>query len=157
MAFTPEVVERYLHEDEFKVYRLVWNRFLASQMRPALFDQTTIDVSARQGRNRVPFRDRQGSPGYLKVYQEGKDDRRGGRGVGHRLPAVIEGEVLSLKAKPECTTEPPPRFTEASLVKAWNRTASAGLRLMSILSTIQEREYAKRGRPFTPTELGMIV
>ena len=77
MAFSPEIVETYLAEDEMKLYRLIWNRFVASQMVPALFDQTTIDVSAN-GKNGVEYVFRAtGSvkkfDGFLKVYEEGKD------------------------------------------------------------------------------------
>src|SRR5207302_6029195 len=77
MAFAPEVVEKYLAEDEMKLYRLIWNRFVASQMMPALFDQTTIDVAAN-GKNGVPYTFRAtGSvlkfEGFLKIYKEGKD------------------------------------------------------------------------------------
>ena len=85
MAYSPEVVEQYLAEDEMKLYRLIWNRFVACQMMPALFDQTTIDVSAK-GKNGVDYTFRAtGSvpkfDGFLKVYEEGKDaDRRGRRG-----------------------------------------------------------------------------
>ena len=166
MAYSPEVVEPYLPEDEMKVYRLIWNRFVATQMMPALFDQTTIDVSAR-GKNGVDYTFRAtGSvpkfDGFLKVYQEGKDQvDEDDEELKHRLPAVSEGEVLRFQAiKPEQHfTEPPPRYNEATLVK---RLEADGVGRPStyatILSTIQEREYVKKesGR-FTPTELGMVV
>src|SRR5579883_2751073 len=124
MAFTPEVVERYLAEDEMKLYRLVWNRFVASQMMPALYDQTTIDISAG-GKNGADYTFRTtGSvlkfEGFLKVYQEGKDQPdEDDEEMKHRLPAVAEGEVLRLKElRPEQHfTEPPPRYNEATLVK----------------------------------------
>ena len=166
MAFSPEVVEAYLPEDEMKLYRLIWNRFVASQMPPALFDQTTIDVSA-QGRNGVNyiFRATGSVPkfdGFLKVYQEGKDQAdEDDEELKHRLPAVTEGEVLRFQAmRPEQHfTEPPPRYNEATLVK---RLEADGVGRPStyatILSTIQEREYVnKEGGRFTPTELGMVV
>ena len=166
MAYAPEVVEKYLAEDEMKLYRLVWNRFVASQMMPALFDQTTIDVTAR-GKDAVEYTFRAtGSvprfDGYLKVYQEGKDQAdEEDEELKHRLPAVTEGEVLRFKTiKPEQHfTEPPPRYNEATLVK---RLESDGVgrpsTYASILSTIQEREYVKKeGGRFTPTELGIIV
>jgi DNA topoisomerase-1 len=166
MAYSPEVVEAYLPEDEMKVYRLIWNRFVATQMMPALFDQTTIDVSAR-GKNGVDYTFRAtGSvpkfDGFLKVYQEGKDQTdEDDEELKHRLPAVSEGELLRFQAiKPEQHfTEPPPRYNEATLVK---RLEADGVGRPStyatILSTIQEREYVKKetGR-FTPTELGMVV
>jgi len=166
MAYSPEAVEKYLAEDEMKLYRLVWNRFVASQMMPALFDQTTIDVTAR-GKDAVEYTFRAtGSvprfDGYLKVYQEGKDQAdEEDEELKHRLPAVTEGELLRFKTiKPEQHfTEPPPRYNEATLVK---RLESDGVgrpsTYASILSTIQEREYVKKeGGRFTPTELGIIV
>ena len=166
MALTPEVVQQYLAEDEMKLYRLIWNRFVASQMKPALFDQTTIDVSAK-GKNGVDYTFRAtGSvlkfEGFLKVYQEGKDTvDEDDEELKHRLPAVTEGEVLRFrKITPEQHfTEPPPRFNEATLVK---RLEADGVgrpsTYASILSTIQEREYVKKeGGRFIPTELGMVV
>jgi len=166
MAFTPEVVEKYLAEDEMKLYRLVWNRFVACQMVPAVFDQTTIDVSAK-GRNGADYLFRAtGSTlkfeGFLKVYQEGKDAAdEEDEEMKHKLPAVTEGEVLRLKVlRPEQHfTEPPPRYNEATLVK---RLEADGVgrpsTYASILSTIQEREYVKKdGGRFLPTELGMVV
>ena len=166
MAFSPDVVEKYLAEDEMKLYRLIWNRFVASQMMPALYDQTTIDVSAN-GKNKVEYVFRAtGSilkfDGFLKIYQEGKDQTdEEDEEMKHRLPAVSEGEHLKFRAiKPEQHfTEPPPRYNEATLVK---RLESDGVgrpsTYASILSTIQEREYVeKEGGRFQPTELGMVV
>jgi len=166
MAFTPDLVERYLAEDEMKLYRLIWNRFVASQMMPAVYDQTTIDVSA-QGKNKLDYIFRAtGSvlkfEGYLKVYQEGKDQKdEEDEELKHHLPLVAEGERLRFKAiRPEQHfTEPPPRYNEATLVK---RLEADGVgrpsTYASILSTIQEREYVtKEGGRFTPTELGMVV
>jgi DNA topoisomerase-1 len=166
MAYTPEVVERFLHEDEMKLYRLIWNRFVACQMTPAVFDQTTIDVAAK-GKNGVEYVFRAtGSvekfDGFLKVYKEGKDaPDEEDEEMKHKLPIVEEGEVLKLKGlRPEQHfTEPPPRYNEATLVK---RLEADGVgrpsTYASILSTIQEREYVKKdaGR-FIPTELGMVV
>jgi DNA topoisomerase-1 len=166
MAFSPEVVEKYLAEDEMKLYRLIWNRFVASQMMPALYDQTTIDVAAK-GKDAAAYVFRAtGSvlkfDGYLKVYQEGKDQiDEEDEEMKHRLPLVTEGENLRFKAiKPEQHfTEPPPRYNEATLVK---RLEADGVgrpsTYASILSTIQEREYVKKeGGRFIPTELGMVV
>ena len=162
----PEVVEKYLAEDEMKLYRLIWNRFVACQMMPALYDQTTIDVSAK-GKNGVDYLFRAtGSvlkfDGFLKVYEEGKDQAdEEDEEMKHRLPLVTEGETLRFKAiRPEQHfTEPPPRYNEATLVK---RLEADGVgrpsTYASILSTIQEREYVKKeGGRFTPTELGMVV
>jgi DNA topoisomerase-1 len=166
MAFAPEIVEKYLAEDEMKLYRLIWNRFVACQMMPALFDQTTIDVAAK-GNNGADYLFRAtGSvlkfEGFLKAYQEGKDQAdEEDEELRHRLPAVAEGEHLRFRAiKPEQHfTEPPPRYNEATLVK---RLEADGVgrpsTYASILSTIQEREYvSKEGGRFVPSELGMVV
>jgi DNA topoisomerase-1 len=166
MAYTPELVEKHLAEDEMKLYRLIWNRFVASQMMPAVFDQTTIDVSAK-GKNGVDYTFRAtGSvekfEGFLKIYKEGTDQiDEDDEELKHQLPAVTEGEKLRFRAiKPEQHfTEPPPRYNEATLVK---KLESDGVgrpsTYASILSTIQEREYVKKeGGRFQPTELGMVV
>jgi DNA topoisomerase-1 len=166
MAFAPEIVEKYLAEDAMKLYRLIWNRFVACQMMPALFDQTTIDVAAK-GTNGADYLFRAtGSvlkfEGFLKAYQEGKDQAdEEDEELRHRLPAVAEGECLRFRAiKPEQHfTEPPPRYNEATLVK---RLEADGVgrpsTYASILSTIQEREYVgKEGGRFVPSELGMVV
>src|ERR1039457_6522915 len=166
MALTPEMLETHLAEDEMKLYRLIWNRFVACQMMPALHDQTTIDVSA-QGKNGLEYIFRatgsvQKFEGFLKVYQEGKDQNdEEDEELKHRMPLVTEGEHLRFKAiRPDQHfTEPPARYNEATLVK---RLEFDGVgrpsTYASILSTIQEREYVKKdGGRFVPTELGMVV
>ncbi|HTS24276.1 MAG TPA: type I DNA topoisomerase [Bryobacteraceae bacterium] len=166
MALEPEMLEKHLAEDEMKLYRLIWNRFVACQMMPAIYDQTTIDVVAA-GRNGLNYVFRAtGSvrkfEGFLKVYEEGKDQTdEEDEEQKHRMPAVTEGEHLRFKGiRPEQHfTEPPPRYNEATLVK---RLESDGVgrpsTYASILSTIQEREYVtKEGGRFIPSELGMVV
>jgi DNA topoisomerase I len=163
---TPESVEKFLQEDELKLYRLIWMRFVASQMTPAVFDQTTIDVEA-QGKDGAVylFRATGSVPkfdGFLKVYEEGKDQKdEDDDELKHKLPAVTEGEVLRFRSiEPEQHfTEPPPRFTEATLVKELEADGvGRPSTYASILSTIQEREYVrKEGGKFIPTELGMVV
>lgn len=163
---TPESLEKYLAEDELKVYRLIWMRFVASQMSPALFDQTTIDISTT-GLSKTSYTFRAtGSvlkfEGFLKIYEEGKDAKdEEDDDLKHKLPAVTEGEELRFKEMlPEQHfTEPPPRYNEATLVK---KLESDGVgrpsTYASILSTIQDREYVKKeGGKFIPTELGMVV
>jgi DNA topoisomerase-1 len=148
------------------LYRLIWNRFVASQMMPALFDQTTIDIAAK-GKNGLDylFRTTGSVPkfeGFLKIYQEGKDQTdEDDEELKHTLPAVTEGEVLTFGAlKPEQHfTEPPPRYNEATLVKKLEADGvGRPSTYAAILSTIQEREYVRKetGR-FYPTELGMVV
>ncbi len=163
---TPEMMEKYLAEDELKLYRLIWMRFIASQMNPALLDQTTIDVAA-EGKSKTPYIFRAtGSvlkfEGFLKVYEEGKDQKDDeDEDLKHKLPAVTEGEALKFKEilPEQHFTEPPPRYNEATLVK---KLESDGVgrpsTYASILSTIQDREYVKKeGGKFVPTELGMVV
>src|SRR5437868_6009558 len=163
---TPDDVAKYLQEDELKLYRLIWMRFVASQMMPAVFDQTTIEVGAggKDGRDYL-FRATGSVPkfdGFLKVYVEGKDQKDDeDEELKHKLPLVAEGETLRFRAiKPEQHfTEPPPRFNEATLVKELEANGvGRPSTYASILSTIQEREYVtKEGGRFTPTELGMVV
>jgi len=163
---TPEAVAPYLAEDELKLYRLIWMRFVASQMTPALFEQTTIEVKAkgRDGGGYL-FRATGSVPkfdGFLAVYEEGKDQADAeDEELKHKLPVVAEGEALRFRSiHPEQHfTEPPPRFTEASLVKELEADGvGRPSTYASILSTIQEREYVKReGMRFYPTDLGMLV
>jgi DNA topoisomerase I len=163
---TPESVESFLAEDEMKLYRLIWMRFVASQMTPAVFDQTTIDVDAK-GKDGADylFRATGSVPkfdGFLKVYQEGKDEKdEDDEELKNKLPAVTPGEILKFRSiEPEQHfTEPPPRFTEATLVKELEaKGVGRPSTYASILSTIQEREYVRKdGGKFAPTELGMVV
>ncbi|MBI3666700.1 MAG: type I DNA topoisomerase, partial [Acidobacteria bacterium] len=165
-ARTPESVAPFLHEDELKLYRLIWMRFLASQMNPAVFDQTTMDIEA-SGKDGAQYLFRAtGSvmkfDGFLAVYEEGKDEKdEEDEEIKHKLPAVAEGEKLKFKElKPEQHfTEPPPRYNEATLVKELEASGvGRPSTYAAILSTIQEREYVKKeGGRFTPTELGMVV
>jgi DNA topoisomerase I len=163
---TPDEVAKYLQDDELKLYKLIWMRFVASQMNPAVFDQTTIEINAKgvssadylfRATGSVPKFD-----GFLAVYEEGKDQKdEDDEELKHKLPLVTAGEVLKLKIlRPEQHfTEPPPRYNEATLVK---KLESDGVgrpsTYASILSTIQDREYVtKEGGKFKPTELGMVV
>ncbi len=163
---TPESLEKFLAEDELKLYRLIWMRFIASQMNPALLDQTTIDINAK-GKSNTPYIFRAtGSvlkfDGFLKVYEEGKDQKdEDDEDLKNKLPLVTEGEALRFKEilPEQHFTEPPPRYNEATLVK---KLESDGVgrpsTYASILSTIQDREYVKKeGGKFHPTELGTVV
>jgi len=162
----PEDVRKYLDDDVFKLYQLIWQRFVASQMLPAVYDQTTIDISAADYTFRAT-----GSilkfDGYLKVYQipalntDREDDEKDDEGEGKALPRVTEGQILKLESiRPDQHfTEPPPRYTEATLVKKLEEDGiGRPSTYASIISTIVEREYVKKdqGR-FTPTMLGERV
>ncbi len=163
---TPDDVAPFLAEDQLKLYKLIWMRFVASQMNPAVLDQTTIDTGAT-GVSSMEYTFRAtGSvmkfDGFLAVYEEGKDQKdEEDEELKHKLPAVAQGEELKLRAlKPEQHfTEPPPRYTEATLVKKLEADGvGRPSTYASILSTIQEREYVtKEGGKFKPTELGMVV
>ncbi|MCC6341528.1 MAG: type I DNA topoisomerase [Bryobacterales bacterium] len=162
----PDELQGLLAEDVWKLYRLIWLRCVASQMMPAVFDQTTIEVRAEgSDGNRYLFRATGSVPkfdGFLAVYEEGKDQKDDeDEELKNRLPQVEPGETLKFRSiEPEQHfTEPPPRFNEATLVK---ELESDGVgrpsTYASILSTIQEREYVKKeGGRFVPTELGMVV
>ncbi len=163
VARTPESVKPYLEDDMYKLYQMIWQRFVASQMVPAVFDQTTIDISAadytfRATGSVIKFE------GYLAVYQivkeeEEKEDE--GDTDSRTLPRVTEGEKLRLESvRPDQHfTEPPPRYTEATLVKELEEKGiGRPSTYAAIISTIVEREYVTKdqGR-FTPTRLGEKV
>ena len=163
---TPDSLEKLLSEDELKLYRIIWARFIASQMKPALFDQTTIEVNATGKDQAVYLFRATGSvpkfDGFRAVYQEGKDQKdEEDEELKHKLPLVTQGEVLRFKSiEPEQHfTEPPPRFTEATLVKELEADGvGRPSTYASILSTIQDRGYVtKTGGKFHPTELGIVV
>ena len=162
----PEDVRKYLPDDQFKLYQLIWQRFVASQMLPAIFDQTTIDISAGDYTFRATG-SVQKFDGYLRVYQmpvagaDREDDEKDDEGEGNALPRVTEGQILRLDAiRPDQHfTEPPPRYTEATLVKDLEEKGiGRPSTYASIISTIVEREYVRKdqGR-FTPTMLGERV
>jgi DNA topoisomerase I len=162
----PEDVRKYLEDDLFKLYQLIWQRFVASQMMPAVFDQTTIDITAGD----YTFRANgsvQKFDGYLRVYQtpaaiaDREDDEKADEGEGNALPRVTEGQILRLdKIRPDQHfTEPPPRYNDATLVKDLEEKGiGRPSTYASIISTLVEREYVKKdqGR-FTPTMLGERV
>jgi DNA topoisomerase-1 len=162
----PEDVRKYLDDDLFKLYQLIWQRFVASQMLPAVFDQTSIDISAGDYTFRATG-SVQKFDGYLRVYQmpvanaDRDDDEKSDEGEGNALPRVTEGQILRLDTiRPEQHfTEPPPRYTEATLVKDLEEKGiGRPSTYAAIISTIVEREYVKKdqGR-FTPTMLGERV
>ncbi|MBN1615186.1 MAG: type I DNA topoisomerase [Deltaproteobacteria bacterium] len=162
MAYPPQDIKDHLNRDQFRLYQLIWTRFLACQMNPALYDQTIIDVAAGGYLFRA-----QGAvmkfPGYRIVYSEGKeeDEKPNDKDFDNILPDVSEGEILHLtELRPDQKfTQPPPRFTEATLVRELEeRGIGRPSTYATILSTIQERDYVKldKGR-FYPTDLGMLV
>ncbi|MEP6569453.1 MAG: type I DNA topoisomerase [Acidobacteriota bacterium] len=161
VARTPDSLSSYLNNDELRLYRLIWQRSVASQMTPALFDQTTIDIAA----GRFIFRATgsvQKFDGFLKIYQEGRDEKTEEDEEAERtLPLVEKGETLTLnQITPEQHfTDPPPRFTEATLVKALEEKGiGRPSTYAAIMTTILAREYVeKREGRFHPTDLGKTV
>jgi DNA topoisomerase-1 len=159
----PDSIKKYLSPDEFRLYKLIWQRFVASQMTPAVFDQTTIDISAGDYLLRATGSVEKFN-GFRAVYEEGKDEKaemEEDEELKLRLPQVEQGEKLKLrKILPEQHfTEPPPRFNEATLVKALEEKGiGRPSTYATILSIIQNREYVEKlqGR-FYPSELGMVV
>jgi len=163
---TPEDVRPYLEDDLFKLYQLIWQRFVASQMLPAIFDQTTIDISASDYTFRATGTV-QKFDGYLRVYQmpvaaaDREDDEKDDDGEGRSLPQVREGQLLRLESiRPDQHfTEPPPRYNDATLVKDLEEKGiGRPSTYAAIISTLVEREYVTKdqGR-FSPTMLGERV
>jgi DNA topoisomerase I len=162
----PEDVRPFLEDDLFKLYQLIWQRFVASQMLPAIFDQTTIDINAGDYTFRATG-SVQKFDGYLRVYQmpaanaDREDDEKDDEGEGRSLPQVNEGQSLRLdQIRPDQHfTEPPPRYNDATLVKELEEKGiGRPSTYAAIISTIVEREYVTKdqGR-FSPTMLGERV
>ena len=174
MAFDPERVRAHVSKEQYYLYRLIWSRFVASQMPPATYDDTTIDVGAGEYMLRA-----KGSipkfSGWMSVYErEAAPEVAPGPGSGPRdepdaadagvtgiLPPLVEGDQLELKTlKPEQKfTQPPPRFSEATLVKELEENGiGRPSTYASIIGTLQAREYVEKlkGR-FKPTRLGRLV
>lgn len=158
---TPDSLAQFLDKEALKLYRLIWQRFVASQMTAAIFDQTTIDITA----GRFVFRATgsvQKFDGFLKIYQEGRDEKTEEDEESERkLPRVEKGETLELKklSPEQHFTEPPPRFTEATLVKILEEKGiGRPSTYAAIMTTILDREYVEKheGR-FHPTGLGTTV
>ncbi|QNI36316.1 type I DNA topoisomerase [Edaphobacter albus] len=186
VKFTPDSIRRYLSDEQYRLYKLIWQRFVASQMTPAVFDQTTVEIEAK-AKLTYDFRV-SGSvlkfDGHLKFEEEEKRARQAAKdkaakeeklaqtnataaeGDGEedserRLPELTAGEALKLeKLDPQQKfTQPPPRYNEASLVKTLEEKGiGRPSTYASIINTIQDRDYVKKitGR-FVPTEIGIVV
>ena len=173
MAYDPETVRSHLTKEQYSLYRLIWSRFVASQMPPATFDDTTLDVEAAgyilRAKGSVPK-----FSGWMAVYEQAQaqetDERSTAGGPGADpdadgitglLPPLVQGDTLALKAlKPEQKfTQPLPRFSEATLVKELEENGiGRPSTYASIIGTLQAREYVDKleGR-FKPTRLGRLV
>jgi len=157
---TPEQMAASLKKDELALYELIWKRFVASQMSPAQLDQTIMHIAAGELMLRA-----RGTvlrfPGFMQIYIEGSDNGNGGLEEGSKLPDLEEGKSLKLvKVEPkQHFTQPPPRFTEASLIRELEEKGiGRPSTYASIMQVIQKKEYTiKEKRRFKPTELGMLV
>jgi DNA topoisomerase-1 len=170
----PDSIKRYLSKDEYALYKLIWNRFVASQMLPAVYDETIVDIEAgpyllRAKGSTLKFK------GFLAVYEETPDEKRDTRPQEDttaaddsapetdegQLPPLEEGDRLTLRKldTDQHFTQPPPRFSEASLVKELEENGiGRPSTYASIIGTIEARDYMeKREAKLYPTELGFVV
>jgi len=160
----PSLIKQYLTTTQFKLYQLIWKRMVASQMSAALYDNTTVDIEAKYPDSKVDYLLRASSseirfPGFITLYTEGKDEAdEEGKGS---LPHLKKGDELELLGifPEQRFTQPPPRFTEATLIKMLEQWGIGRPSTYApILSTIQEREYVTRIKGILqPTELGFVV
>ncbi len=173
VAFTPEKIRRFLTDEQFRLYDLIWRRFVSSQMTPAVYDQTTVEIEGRGDRKYqvrvsgsvlkfdgfLKIADSKISKSAIETKTSAPDSDAEGASVS--LPAMREGELLDLLEvlTEQKFTEPPPRFNEASLVKELEeRGIGRPSTYASIINTIQDRDYVKKlARKFVPTEIGMVV
>src|SRR5215471_15205501 len=161
---TPDEVRRYLDPNQYKLYDLIWKRTVASQMNPAVYDTVALDLVAGESTSGDIVLRATGSvlvsPGFIAVYHEGLDDAIEDE-QDHILPAVVEGDRLSLTdvQSAQHFTEPPPRYSEATLVKALEEFGiGRPSTYASIISTLRNREYVEmENRRFVPTDVGRVV
>jgi len=159
------LLKPHLSDAQFKLYQLIWKRMVASQMSAATFDNTAVDIQARRSYSKANYLLRASSsvtrfPGFMTLYTEGKDEAEEGK-PSSILPQLEKGDGLELLGlfPEQHFTKPPPRFTEATLIKMLEQWGIGRPSTYApILSTIQEREYVtKAGGSFQPTELGLVV
>lgn len=156
----PDMIKSHLTADQYRLYKLIWHRFVASQMSPAVYDSVTVDIAA--GRYELRARgSRLKFAGFLCVYEEGTDSGQETNGENAELPDVKEGEELRLiDLRPEQHfTQPPPRYTEATLVRTLEENGvGRPSTYVSTIDTIRKRNYVYlENRQFRPTELGIAV
>ncbi len=168
MEYTPERVRKYLRRDAFALYSLIWARFVASQMVPALFDQTTFDIPVGESLFRATGQQLK-FDGFIKVYIEGRDEKvdkdeaaEEERDEESPLPDLQAGdrlELLSLEPR-QHFTQPPPRFTQATLIKELDEKGiGRPSTYASIISNVLDREYVvmDERKSLVPTELGFLI
>jgi len=156
--YTPDQLKRFLNKDQFKLYQLIWNRFIASQMAEAIFQLTTVEIEAEKYLFRAIY-SLQIFDGFLKIYQDIKEEDS--EEEEFRLPALKEKDALNLlKLIPkQHFTKPPPRFTEASLIKELEENGvGRPSTYAQIVTTIKQRKYVEsEKKKLFPTELGKTV
>jgi DNA topoisomerase-1 len=157
----PANIKKYLNNNQFRLYDLVWKRMVASQMAAALFNNTTVDIEAK---NHDSYLLRTAAsvntfPGFMTLYSESRDEAEENGKIS--LPELEKGEVLDLKGifPEQRFTQPPPRYTEATLVKALEQWGIGRPSTYApTISTIQDREYVSKVKgSFQPSELGIAV
>lgn len=159
----PISIKQYLNNNQFKLYQLIWQRMVASQMTAARFDNTTADIKAASTKNYL-FRATSSIlkfPGFMTLYIEGRDEAEEDERKNPAIGLLEKGDSLDLLGifPEQRFTQPPPRFTEATLIKILEQNGIGRPSTYApIISTIQERDYVnKSGGVFKPTELGCIV
>ncbi len=157
----PEAIQQRLSAEQFKLYELIWKRTVACQMIPATFDTVTVDLGCGAGNTFRASGSTLADPGFMAVYQEGVDEGGQEDEDNRSLPPLVEGEQVDLLAiRPEQHfTEPPPRYSEASLIKTLEEFGiGRPSTYVAIIATLLQREYVLlENRRFHPTDVGRIV
>ncbi len=160
LEFSPELVKNYLTKDQYRLYELIWKRFLASQMTPAIFDSTRVDLLAagctfRANGSIMKF------DGFLVLYDETVEEKGDEEGENARLPLIATGDACKCRDMNghQHFTQPPPRYTEASLVKVLEEKGiGRPSTYAQIIDTLKKRHYVELdARRFVPTEVGFMV
>jgi len=186
VKFTPDSIRKYLSDEQYRLYKLIWQRFVSSQMTPAVFDQTTVDIEAKakltydfrvsgsvlkfdghlkfeeeEKRLRAAAKEKAAKEEQKLAQQQGDADAESEDEGESRLPELASGEALKLEKldSQQKYTQPPPRYNEASLVKTLEEKGiGRPSTYASIINTIQDRDYVKKiGAKFVPTEIGIVV
>ena len=172
LDYSPERVRRYLRRDVFQLYSLIWDRFVASQMVPAVYDQTAFEIPVKEALFRATGQQVK-FDGFMKLYTEGRDERTAqangedeedddAQDLDGVLPNLQKGDILKLLSMEprQHFTQPPPRFTQASLIKELDENAiGRPSTYAAIISNILDREYVSQNesRQLVPTDLGFLV
>ena len=158
VALYPELIEHDLTKDQFRLYKLIWSRFIASQMENAVYDVTAIEAACGSHVFRATHQSLRFA-GFTAIYEEGRDDEQ--EEALSALPDLAQGEALNLKKTDpqQHFTQPPARYTEATLVRAMEeKGVGRPSTYATIVSTIQDREYVvKKDKRLSPTPLGEVV